>query len=67
MSKQTVKKQTYSVMVTATLEFNIDVLATSLEEAVAQATLLKIGDILATPENGYDDHKIDVRGVFRNE
>lgn len=68
MSKQTVKKQTYSIMVKVMLGFNIDVLVTSLEEAVARAALLKIGDIeAALPVAVYDDYKIDVQGVFRNE
>lgn len=68
MSKQTAKKQTFSIMVKAILEFNIDVVAESLEDAVAQAKDLKIGDIdAALPADGYNDYSIDVQGVFRND
>jgi len=56
-------------MVKATLEFNIDVAAESLAEAVEVANKMTISDIEAglPPGYGYNDHNIIVQGVFVNE
>ena len=69
MAKVSKAAKTFSIMVKATLDFNIDVRADSLADALDVASKLTIADIEAAlpPEGSYNDYKIDVQGVYKNE
>lgn len=60
--------KTYSVMVKAVLEFNVDISAESLTDAAEKASKFTIEDVnAALPQDCYNDYTVDIQGVWRNE
>lgn len=58
------KQQTYTVMVSITLDTTVHIKAESMEEAIAEAKLLEVTEVVQF-DGDHNDSSIEVTGVFK--
>lgn len=61
------KLPTFSLMVKATIDYNVDIRAATLEEALAKALAMRHYDLLpkGEPSGGYNDYDVNIVGIWK--
>lgn len=59
------KLKTFNVMIKATIDFNVELKADSLIDALTLANATKHYDFLPEIAGGYNDYEIEITGIWK--
>lgn len=59
------KLKTFNVQIKATIDFNVEIKAASLADALTEANATKPYEFLPDVDGGYHDYEIEITGIWK--